>query len=170
MAIQFVPCKACARPNRSNRTICLSCGANISTGIVPSETHEESESSGKPPSVEQDSATTAASQQVKALFGRMDKSTVGVIVISLIVGYFIGREHLKYELRSAMRTAFSGVGDSLQDMFGKPNERTRTSVPIKKSASPTKPSPITSEKDNLSVDLIVKEVIYSDGTRKTYSE
>ncbi len=61
-----------------------------------------------------------------------------------------------------MRTAFSGVGDGLQDMFGKPNERTRTSVPIKKSASPKKPS--------LSVDLLVKEVIYSDGTRETYSE
>jgi hypothetical protein len=157
MAIEFVPCKACAVLNLSDQTICVSCGADISTGVVPPEIHRESESSGKPPLVEQDAVTTAASHQDKPLFGRMDRSTVGVIVISLIVGFFIGREQLKYELRSTMRTAFSGVGESLQDIFGKSKERTGTSVPIKKSASPKKPSPIT-----IDVEQSLKEVLQSD--------
>jgi len=41
MAIQFLKCKACSKPQRSDRLLCLSCGANIQTGVHPNTKIEE---------------------------------------------------------------------------------------------------------------------------------
>ncbi|MFQ5663697.1 MAG: hypothetical protein ACE5HL_07690 [Terriglobia bacterium] len=38
---------------------------------------------------------------------------VAVAAVSLVVGYFAGREHVKYEIRSAMQDALSGVSGIL---------------------------------------------------------
>jgi len=259
MAIEFRKCEACGKSNRLNRKICFSCGAKLSKGIVPPEKHEEP----SPYSSEPDAITPLGSQQSKLIMdvmSKMDRFTVTVAVISLIVGFFIGREYLKYELRSAMRSAISGVNKGIQDVLGGAKRPTRTSVPAKKSISPKKPSPIginllnksyhkadimagdsgdridftleltnridkdmdaftgaifftdifdrqilklnftydnplasgetntwkggmeynrfvdshrklrSTDSEKISVDLLVKEVIYSDGTRKTFSE
>lgn len=41
----------------------------------------------------------------KTFFNLKNQKTtmIIVIVVSLVVGYFVGREHLKYEIRSKMR-------------------------------------------------------------------
>jgi len=41
MAIQFVKCKACSKPQRLGRLLCLSCGAEIQTGVQPNTKIEE---------------------------------------------------------------------------------------------------------------------------------
>lgn len=41
MAIQFVKCKACSKPQRLDRLLCLSCGADIQTGVHPNTKVEE---------------------------------------------------------------------------------------------------------------------------------
>ena len=41
MAIQFVKCKACSKPQRLGRLLCLSCGADIQTGVHPKTKIEE---------------------------------------------------------------------------------------------------------------------------------
>jgi len=41
MAIQFIPCKACGKPQRSDRKICMFCHANISTGELPPDGSDE---------------------------------------------------------------------------------------------------------------------------------
>ncbi len=41
MAIQFVKCKACSKPQRLGRLLCLSCGADIQTGVHPNTKIEE---------------------------------------------------------------------------------------------------------------------------------
>jgi hypothetical protein len=43
---------------------------------------------------------------------------IGALVIGLVCGYFIGREHVKYELRSAMSEAISGIGEGMKNAFG----------------------------------------------------
>jgi hypothetical protein len=43
---------------------------------------------------------------------------IGALVVGLVCGYFIGREHVKYELRSAMSDAFSGIGEGMKNAFG----------------------------------------------------
>ncbi len=58
MAIEFRKCEACGRSNRLTRKICFSCGANLSTGIVPPEKHEEPTSPSESSSSEQDARQT----------------------------------------------------------------------------------------------------------------
>jgi hypothetical protein len=36
MALEFIKCKGCGKPQRSGRTICSSCGANVLTGKIAS--------------------------------------------------------------------------------------------------------------------------------------
>ena len=63
----------------------------------------------------------------------MDKQKlfiIGALIIGLIAGYFIGREHLKYEMRSAIEQAFSGFGKGMQGIFDKTDE-TETKIQTK---------------------------------------
>jgi len=41
MAIEFVPCKACGKPQRSGRKNCMYCHANISTGEMPPDRSDQ---------------------------------------------------------------------------------------------------------------------------------
>ncbi len=41
-----------------------------------------------------------------------------VLLLGLVIGYFAGREHLKYEMRSALLSAAEGVSESLSSTFG----------------------------------------------------
>lgn len=52
---------------------------------------------------------------------------IGALILGLVVGYFAGREHVKYEIRSAMAESLAGLGS----IFGGRSEAS--------SAAPTKP-------------------------------
>jgi len=59
MTIEFRKCEACGRSNRLTRKICFSCGANLSTGIVPPAKNEEPRPSPQSSSSEQDTGQRA---------------------------------------------------------------------------------------------------------------
>lgn len=44
-------------------------------------------------------------------------TVVGALIIGLVCGYFLGREHIKYEMRSAIEEAFTGFGKGLQNIW-----------------------------------------------------
>jgi len=54
--------------------------------------------------------------------------TIVMLVIVFAIGYFAGREHLKYEIRSSIRSAFSGLTDDAQDVTERQSAR-RTEPP-----------------------------------------
>lgn len=45
-------------------------------------------------------------------------TVVGALIIGLVCGYFLGREHIKYEMRTAIEQAFTGFGKGLQNIWG----------------------------------------------------
>ena len=49
------------------------------------------------------------------------------VLVGLLIGYFAGREHLKYEMRSAFESAAEGLSDSLSSAFGNDSDRKRLS-------------------------------------------
>lgn len=44
---------------------------------------------------------------------------VAFVLFGILIGYFAGREHLKYEMRSALATAATGISESLSSAFGR---------------------------------------------------
>lgn len=69
-------------------------------------------------------------------------SYVAVGLIGLVIGYFAGREHLKYEMRSAIQSAADEMQKGLASAFGiKPysTNKTERETPLPK---PKKPEPI----------------------------
>lgn len=68
---------------------------------------------------------------------------VAVAIVSLAIGYFAGREHLKYEMRSAFSTAAEELKQGLSNAFA--GEGTSTPTATSKSTKkeePAKPQPI----------------------------
>jgi hypothetical protein len=43
---------------------------------------------------------------------------IGALVFGIVLGYFIGREHIKYELRSAFQDAAAGITKGFGNVFG----------------------------------------------------
>lgn len=78
------------------------------------------------------------------------KRTLACIVAAFIVGYFAGREHIKYQFLQA----FSGVAKGISESFSTPLDRPRTEAPAvtrpaspvpanEKLSPPPRPQPIT---------------------------
>ena len=44
--------------------------------------------------------------------------TAGAALVAVMIGYFLGREHVKYEIRSAISEAGKAFSDGLQEAFG----------------------------------------------------
>lgn len=68
----------------------------------------------------------------------------GTLIIGLVIGYFAGREHIKYEIKSAISDSFAG----LSTIFGGQSSATESKTePLKLSQSKAlgKPSPITAK-------------------------
>lgn len=68
--------------------------------------------------------------------------TAASALFAVLVGYFLGREHIKYELRSALSEAGKAFSEGLQESFGGTAER--DTVETKSSATPpsqTRPMP-----------------------------
>lgn len=55
------------------------------------------------------------------------------LIIGLTLGYFAGREHIKYELRSAFQSAATDMSDGLKQAFGGAND---TSSPVVRADEP----------------------------------
>ena len=112
MAIEFVKCKAGSKPQRSDRPLCLFCGADIQTGVHPNTKIEE------PP----DSAPSAPHPQQHfsgSLLPKNNTQWAIICVVFLALGYYLGREHIKYELRDAMSQAFGTFRSTLKRMPSK---------------------------------------------------
>ena len=86
MAMEFHICGVCGRSNRLTRKICFSCGANVSTGIVPPEKLEEPGPPSESSSSEQDAgkgaveAVTDTDNDRKRLLG-----IIGSIILIIAV-------------------------------------------------------------------------------------
>ena len=56
---------------------------------------------------------------------------VAAALVGLVIGYFVGREHLKYEMRTALSAASAGIADAFSSNSGddsdQPSERARVS-------------------------------------------
>lgn len=85
--------------------------------------------------------------------------TIGSLA-GLIVGYFIGREHLKYEIRTSLQVAATEVQKNLQTSISKPV--------IKQSASPL--SPRQKETPPLTASLIEKGFHNSNPSARDYQD
>ena len=67
---------------------------------------------------------------------------VAIVIVSLVIGYFTGREHLKYEIRSTFTTVTEELKQGLSSAFGEgASTPSRPSKPTNK-AEPSKPQPI----------------------------
>lgn len=70
---------------------------------------------------------------------RPNKILVGAVAASFVVGYFVGREYIKYEMRSA----FAGVAEGIGRAFGGGKQELPDSS--KKQSKVSQVSPISSK-------------------------
>src|SRR5215472_8643555 len=81
------------------------------------------------------------------------RTVVGYVVaglIGLVIGYLAGREHLKYELRSALQSAAGDIQKAFASGFG------GNFLPV--AAEKPKPPPVSKPKESqpLEIALIIK--------------
>lgn len=95
-----------------------------------------------------------------------------VAAISLMVGYFAGREHLKYEMRAAMASAAEEMSKSFASIFGGGNGESASSEPTtskpaadKRPAQSTPPAP-----QPISVSLTAKDLRESNYSAGIYDD
>jgi hypothetical protein len=80
---------------------------------------------------------------------------LGVFVLGLLLGYFAGREHIKYELRSAVKDAFGG----LQDSFGSEATKQKTKKILQNQTS--SPIKVTLTKKGFHAEDFEKNITFS---------
>lgn len=85
-------------------------------------------------------------ESVKQAFRLPQWAVVAIpTIVALIAGYFIGREHLRYQLKSAFRDAATAFSEGLKDAFpgsGKGKIQQPTSEPTTNNAAVMQPQPI----------------------------
>lgn len=88
---------------------------------------------------------------------------VAVGLIGLVIGYFAGREHLKYEMRSAIQSAANEMQKGLASAFGiKPYSNSKT----ERETSPPKPK----KPEPIGVSLVKKGFRSSNWQRGIYGD
>lgn len=89
-------------------------------------------------------------------FSASQKKKLAIVaVVVFLVGFFLGREHVKYQIRSGIQEAFTELGEGLNDVFGGGSEATETKQEKKKKTG----------KQPISIALLdkgMKKVNYSD--------
>lgn len=75
--------------------------------------------------------------------GRSAFSTAGVAILCLIIGYFAGREHLKYQLASALQSVGEAFSKGMSKGFGDPDtekpappNQAQAQAPVRRPAAP----------------------------------
>ena len=58
------------------------------------------------------------------------------VLAGVLIGYFAGREHLKYEMRTALQSAAEGLSEGILSAFGDSSDRKRESADIVESDEP----------------------------------
>jgi hypothetical protein len=108
-----------------------------------------------------------SSPVAQVTFRSFPRAALGYVVVGLlglVVGYFAGREHLKYEMRSAIQSAASEMQKGLASAFGA-NPISGPSK-SKEEAPPSKPK----EPEPVSVTLIKKGYLPHDYERGNYQD
>jgi hypothetical protein len=84
---------------------------------------------------------------MKYKVSRSTLTLVGVGVVGLVFGYFTGREHLKYELRSALQSAQEGIASAFGGHLNGVRSESKKNIPAPK---------VVKEPEPISVVLIKK--------------
>lgn len=119
---------------------CSKCGMTFTVGgVVESKTAEEGWGSERTRENGSSGLQNAGHVRMESdsSAGNVDESTGGrvslkffvpTICIALAIGYFGGREHIKYELRSAFSEAGKAISESFEDAFGESNNEVTDTV------------------------------------------
>lgn len=135
---------------------CPSCGAFYAKALALKQRRNEASELAKQKTAADTAAPVKAKVKVKVQESVSESSVTfsdwvdsnpsvrlfGVLVLGLLIGYFAGREHIKYELRSAMSESLAG----LSAMFGGKSSASDSKPKLTKPSSLKaleKPSPIT---------------------------
>lgn len=83
-----------------------------------------------------ESSRPSAASDRSGVFVQQKHIFIALAIGCFVVGYFVGREHLKYEMRSALESAAAGIKSTFGGPAGKPNEPPRNakvakSFPVK---------------------------------------
>jgi ribosomal protein L37AE/L43A len=103
----------------------------------------------------------------KAVLGEMvpKKKVIVIAVACLVVGYFAGREHLKYEVRSAIGSAFSGFSSAFNSGPG-----AASAEPDKKAKSSFLDNPFVPSKAPVTATLLSKGFEPSNPSARQYDD
>lgn len=108
---------------------CPGCGASVTIAPpVPPPSDSDVEFAETPPTTTVAPTAARVPPKPKDAFRRgmqrhVGAPTLGIITIAaLLIGYFAGREHLKYELRSAFAQAGNELKKGLQNAFSPPDD------------------------------------------------
>lgn len=120
-----VSCPSCksnfrvAEQYAGKKAKCPKCGSQIAIDApTPSGTRAASTSGPQPTQNTPETATPAAPAKTKLSFLQDLRVRVTLaVILALVVGYFVGREHLKYEIRSAISDAGEALVGSLAESF-----------------------------------------------------
>lgn len=100
---------------------CPSCGV-IYSKFVPGDAAKKAPAAPSASPVSTVTAADSLSQRVKIYLA-------ACLAGGLVIGYFAGREHVKYELRSAFQSAAEGMQRSLSSAFGSADSKTQSKPP-----------------------------------------
>ncbi|MGD9858852.1 MAG: hypothetical protein AB7S90_02200 [Marinobacterium sp.] len=93
------------------------------------------------------------------------KKVIFIAVACLVVGYFAGREHLKYEVRSAIGSAFSGFSSALNTGIG-----SASTEPEAKAKPPSFDNPFITKPGPITASLISKGFEPSNPSARQYDD
>lgn len=114
-----VQCPNCSKSLKASdehigrRAKCPQCGASVT--IVRPAAEEPPADPTPPPVIRSDNERTAAMRNSRRTFSL--PIFVGTAIGTLVLGYFLGREHIKYEMRSALSEAGEAFKEGLQEAF-----------------------------------------------------
>lgn len=97
------------------------------TAPAPAREDQPNRPRGERVSVARGMISEPSPQRIRWIDDRQNRILVAAVVISLTVGYFAGREHLKYEFRSALADAAQGFRKALAgELPAKPSKPPET--------------------------------------------
>lgn len=99
--------------------------------------------------------------------GISKKKVIATALICLVVGYFAGREHLKYEVRNAIGSAFSGVASGFNNSPSKTSPALALDM---KSETQQNAVPPTVEPAPMTATLLSKKFVPSNPSVKRYED